>query len=96
VSATDNGREGSFHWDATGGALGLHTDWAEEQPDNANNIEHCVNLGIGSYEWKDVNCIFSRRYLCEAKISDFSRANNFGRNKRRLVREIDIILGKNC
>jgi Lectin C-type domain len=82
VSATDFGREGYFHWDSTGGALGLHADWAEDQPDNANEIEHCVKLGIGSYKWSDDNCILSNRYLCESKIIDLS---HFGHNKRHLV-----------
>lgn len=56
--------------------MGLHTDWAGNQPDNANGIEHCVNLGINTneiYLWSDIDCKVSSRYLCEEKLNGFTK-----------------------
>jgi Lectin C-type domain len=77
ISATDIGQESSFYWDSNGKLLGLHTDWAENQPDNANGIEHCVNLGIDAselYQWSDLDCKTASRYLCEEKLNGLTNS----------------------
>lgn len=72
MSATDLGVENSFYWDSNGKFLSLHTDWAENQPDNFNDDEHCVSMGINTsetYLWSDIDCKATSRYLCEEKVS---------------------------
>jgi hypothetical protein len=89
ISATDLGLENSFYWDSDGKFLGLHTDWAENQPDNANGIEHCVNLGINTnetYRWSDIDCRATRRYLCEEKQNGF-RKSKVGSKKALSVKQ---------
>lgn len=77
ISATDLGPEGSFYWDSTGRSMGLHTDWAENQPNNANAVEHCVILGVNNtteaHLWNDVQCKNINRYICEGKLTGFER-----------------------
>jgi Lectin C-type domain len=66
ISANDLGHEGSFYWDATGEALGPHTDWGNGEPNNANGDQHCAMiLSNADLSWSDRPCIWRQRFICE-------------------------------
>ena len=56
--------EGYWDWD---GPYSTYTNWRNNEPNNANNIEDCAILNQGSNGgWNDVDCEISIYYVCEA------------------------------
>ncbi len=75
IGASDRRVEGSWEWiDGTefwhgrvGGMPvgGLYSNWATNQPNNANGNEDCVAMFQSSGLWFDETCSNDRAYLCE-------------------------------
>ena len=69
IAGTDLGRESSFVWMSTNQKVGHETgysNWAQDQPDNGGGNEHCIEIGYhGGSLWNDVNCQYTRSYVCE-------------------------------
>lgn len=69
TSGTDQAKEGTHIWFTNGQPINKDL-WAKGQPDNANKVENCHELG-----WKvnnvlglnDRPCNFANRYICEAR-----------------------------
>ena len=58
--------EGDFEW--TDGTVVSYTNWVKNEPDNKNDIHHCVRIRRGAgYRWADMNCSFKYQYVCKIK-----------------------------
>jgi len=68
TAGTDLGHEGNYYWDATGHAIGPFTYWHPDEPDNADNNEHCIHMwGDGNnHLWNDADCGSENLYICES------------------------------
>ena len=64
IGLNDVASEGSMLWDG-GGAPGLYTHWAAEQPDDFDGTEDCVELLADGRGWNDRPCTDLRVYACE-------------------------------
>lgn len=70
ISATDLGKKGDFVWMVNGKPI-EYSKYGPEQPDNANNAQHCVNLQPNAENkqvfWYNGNCSEPLMYVCEDK-----------------------------
>lgn len=74
MGGSDLVTEGTFIWDHTNQPINLpgsgqfHDWYPPNQPDNGNGgtEQHCMAFyGRGQYQWNDVNCAVTRRFVCE-------------------------------
>ncbi|XP_050079823.1 C-type lectin domain family 4 member K-like [Anopheles maculipalpis] len=69
VSGTDLGIEGSWLWLSRNKAVGTirgWTNWMDGEPNNSNNVEHCMSLnGSKNGQWNDISCEATQFYVCE-------------------------------
>jgi hypothetical protein len=56
--------EGTFVW--PDGSPATYTNWNDGEPNNANGIEHCVELSSTTGGWNDIPCDGPRTYICGA------------------------------
>ena len=66
LGGTDILHEHDFLWATSGARISYDTfdDWHPRQPDNADNIEHCLMMNSLS-GWHDAACSLLNRYVCE-------------------------------
>lgn len=69
IGANDLAEEGHFYWHATGTGL-RYSNWKILQPDNAENVEHCVEVRYipghkWDWQWNDRDCKKMRYFACE-------------------------------
>jgi hypothetical protein len=75
IGANDRRVEGSWQWTdgaefwrgRVGGMAvgGLYSNWASNQPNNANGNEDCVSMYQNTASWYDETCSNEHAYLCE-------------------------------
>jgi hypothetical protein len=51
-----------FFWES--GATEEHTNWNDNEPNNANDIEECAESAFQA-GWNDLNCEDQRSFVCE-------------------------------
>lgn len=69
TSGVDFGRQFDYFWESTGEFIGPHVNWAADEPNNANGVDHCLelmNVGGGIYKWNDASCINKNTYICKS------------------------------
>ncbi|XP_072035415.1 lectin-like isoform X2 [Amphiura filiformis] len=71
IGLDDVAAEGDFTW--TDGSLLNFTNWGSNQPDNADNDEHCVDFnwrdpGI----WNDYTCRSAHPFVCKISSTDWT------------------------
>ncbi|EDS40364.1 galactose-specific C-type lectin [Culex quinquefasciatus] len=69
IGASDLCKEGTFCWHATGKKV-TFINWRWDNPDNENNVEHCVSLlsvPNGKWDWhaNDQSCNRMHHFVCE-------------------------------
>ncbi|OWF55685.1 perlucin-like protein [Mizuhopecten yessoensis] len=65
LGGSDWTTEGEWVWEPEGTPF-LYKDWANKQPDNHANQDHCLALeGSVHFQWTDENCQDTNRYICE-------------------------------
>ncbi|XP_062550411.1 perlucin-like [Armigeres subalbatus] len=69
IGASDLAQESYFHWHSTGSRVQF-TNWKTGQPDNAKNVEHCVEIRFipghnWNWHWNDRECSAMRYFVCE-------------------------------
>lgn len=65
IAGTDLANEGIFNWFTTGKTLS-YSNFAQQQPDNKNNVEHCVEIrGEFQLKWNDYICDTLSYFICE-------------------------------
>ncbi|XP_005112141.3 low affinity immunoglobulin epsilon Fc receptor isoform X1 [Aplysia californica] len=69
IGATDHDKEGTWTWVTSGKRLSVD-DWVRNQPDNARNSEHCMEIRevlrvFGGKRWNDRTCEHKLEYLCQ-------------------------------
>lgn len=42
--------------------------WAQTQPDNYNDNEHCLTLRTQDSQWNDADCTHERNFVCEITV----------------------------
>lgn len=72
IGGSDLTKEGKFVWMATGEPF-AYTNWLRPglvggQPDNYDNIEHCVHIWpdiTNTTVWNDAPCLHEKFFICE-------------------------------
>nr|XP_014345904.1 PREDICTED: hepatic lectin-like isoform X2 [Latimeria chalumnae] len=66
LGLTDLSQEGQFEWvDGTPYNAAI-TTWGYGQPDNTDNLEHCVHISaLMEYYWNDHQCTVLMHWICE-------------------------------
>jgi len=64
VGASDLENEGTFRWFYSGDQFNQDL-WANEEPDNKNDKEHCVHLNTDFLKFSDANCEERGYYICQ-------------------------------
>ena len=69
IGYNDIANEGIFVWDRTGKA-GTYTNWASGQPDNAGQLEDCVEFLTNRWlnlkgAWNDIPCYWNAPFVCK-------------------------------
>ena len=62
IGGSDKEVEGEWGW--SDGSSFSYSHWAERQPDNWNNVEHCL-LFTQEKKWNDGGCDGKRQYVCK-------------------------------
>jgi C-type mannose receptor len=68
IGALDLATEGSFSW--SDGSPWAYTNWAGDQPDNAGDVEDCVEIitpadsAVLAWRWNDANCNHGKAFVC--------------------------------
>ncbi|XP_065074019.1 C-type lectin 37Da-like [Ochlerotatus camptorhynchus] len=71
LGASDLAEEGVYTW-VSSGRLVTFTNWAENEPNDVNNTEHCIEIIHNTYvnrlwEWNDIECRqFQAYFVCES------------------------------
>lgn len=70
IGAHDLAKPRHFVWTATGKEFDF-TNWAEFEPNNYENREHCVQIGLyDNSTWNDVDCSLNLGYICEKTVGN--------------------------
>ncbi|XP_055536471.1 perlucin-like [Wyeomyia smithii] len=69
IGGSDLAEEGNFYWHSTGVRV-RYTNWKKNQPDNAQNMEHCLEIRYipvhgWNWHWNDRVCKEQRYFVCE-------------------------------
>ncbi|XP_030080406.1 C-type lectin 37Db-like [Drosophila hydei] len=64
IDINDLVQEGLFLSDSTGRKAG-YLNWSYAQPDNWNNVEHCVHLKNDNFQMNDADCKNELYIICE-------------------------------
>ncbi|XP_062550755.1 low affinity immunoglobulin epsilon Fc receptor-like [Armigeres subalbatus] len=78
IGASDLAEEGVYTW-VSSSRLVTFTNWAEGEPNNGNQSEHCIEMIHNTYvnriwQWNDIDCRgFQAYFVCEDRtcISEF-------------------------
>ena len=62
IGGSDKEVEGEWGW--SDGSPFSYSHWAERQPDNWKNVEHCL-LFTQEKKWNDGGCDGKRQYVCK-------------------------------
>ncbi|BFZ21810.1 hypothetical protein BsWGS_24849 [Bradybaena similaris] len=69
LGSSDIFNESTFQWTSSGETMGAFTDYYAEQPDNRDDVEHCLHIAQSlGYKWNDEKCLDLKRFVCEAKM----------------------------
>ena len=83
IGMSDKGTEGRWKWSSTGQDINF-TNWAEDQPSNAEPNRDCAVSRYG--KWRDTVCFATAKIVCQL--------NEKGENKRQLgLAELAVVLG---
>ena len=63
MGGNDRVKEGQWMWQKSGKPF-TYTNWAPEQPDNDDGIEHCL-MYWRAIKWNDAPCDHQQLYICE-------------------------------
>ncbi len=66
IGLTDLEEEGTFVW--IDGSTPTYTNWAEGEPNNSGEIEHCTGIYPETGLWNDFNCTAPRAFWCEGPV----------------------------
>ncbi|XP_060579935.1 perlucin-like protein [Ruditapes philippinarum] len=65
LGATDIDEEGLFVWEEGSEVAKYFENWADGEPNNSRNKEHCVFISRNSHTWNDSPCYLQRSSVCE-------------------------------
>ena len=66
IDGTDAASEGTFKSTKVGGATLSYTNWAGNEPNNWDGVEHCVNMyAEDNGLWNDLKCDLLLPAVCE-------------------------------
>ncbi|XP_013098458.1 lectin subunit alpha [Stomoxys calcitrans] len=65
IGGSDMADNGKYVWHSTGNEF-VYTNWAEYEPNNFEDDEHCVHIGLyNDGTWNDVKCSLKLGFICE-------------------------------
>ncbi|XP_075158350.1 C-type lectin 16-like [Haematobia irritans] len=65
IGGSDLAEPGKFIWHSTGHIF-EYTNWGQEEPNNFDQMEHCVHIGLYDDSlWNDINCNNRFGFICE-------------------------------